>query len=241
MKEKEELKEVEQENKKFRLIDLIKNKRYYAILNLTFYSILIIALVIGIRSGNSGSNNSLNNNLNNSMDTTTIVEGFQNVKNKNFRFVYTLQTDNNKIIYEGKQYSNKIYFKDLQENKEYVMQDSVVLQKKQEQYVLTESPIQYFNYLNVELIEQLLSKVKKDEKDYIISMNDFVAIINDEEKTNENYDEDIFVEIKKQNNIITELIFDITPLVRFNESNVNNVKLYLQYKDFALVEDFKIK
>lgn len=239
MNKKEELKGIEQENKKFRLIDLIKNKRYYAILNLTFYSILIIVLIIGVRTGNSGSNNF--DNRFNSNDETAVVDGFQNVKNKNFMFIYTLQKDNEKIVYEGKQSNNKIYFKNLQDNKEYVIQDSVVLVRKQEQYVLTESPIQYFNYLNVDLIEQLLSKLRKDENDYIISMNDFVSIIDAEEKTNEYYDEDIFVEIKKQNNIITELVFDITAFVSLKESNVNSVKLYLQYKDFGLVEDFQIK
>lgn len=240
MNEKEELKGFEQQNKKFRLIDLIKNKRYYAILNLTFYSILIIVLIIGVRGGNNSTNNSLNNKLNFNNETA-IVDGFQNIKNKNFMFTYTLQKDNEKIIYEGKQNNNKIFFKNLQDNKEYVIQDSVILEKKEEQYVLTESPIQYFDYLNVDLIEQLLSKLRKDESDYILSMNDFIAIINSEEKTNEYYDEDIFVEVKKQNNIITELVFNITPFVSLKESNVNSVKLYLQYKDFGLVEDFEIK
>ena len=94
MNEKEKIKGNEQENKKFRLIDLIKNKRYYAILNLTFYSILIIVLIIGVRGGNNTSN--ISNNKLNSNDETTVVSGFQNVKNKNFTFVYTLEKDNEK-------------------------------------------------------------------------------------------------------------------------------------------------
>ena len=48
-------------------------------------------------------------------------------------------------------------------------------------------------------------------------------------------------EWQKQNDIITELVFDITPLANLKEANVNSVKLYLQYKNFGLVEDFEIK
>ena len=72
-------------------------------------------------------------------------------------------------------------------------------------------------------------------------MNDFLTIATSKEEVTQYYDEDIFVEVKKQNNIITELIFDITPYVNLNEANVSSVKLWLQYKDFGLVEDFQLK
>ena len=152
-----------------------------------------------------------------------------------------MKKDNEKIVYEGKQYNNKVYLKKIDENIEFVIQDSVILEKKEDQYVLSKTPVQYFNYLNVELIEKILSKIRKDENDNIISMNDFLTIISEEQQITQYYDEDIFVEVKKQNDIITELVFDITPLANLKEANVNSVKLYLQYKNFGLVEDFEIK
>ena len=230
------------EKKKFKLIDLIKNKQYYAILNLSFYSILIIVLIIGVRSGESNNaNKPLDNNATSVVEQKTIVEGFQNIKNRNFEFIYTLETDNVKTIYTGKQSNKKIYFKDTTNNKEYMIQENITLEKKGEQYILSDSPISYFNYVDIELIEKMLSKLTKDETDYIISLKEFVSIIEGEEQKEESLDDDIFVEIKKQNNVITELTFDITCFVNLRQTNIKEAKLNLKYQNFGLVEDFEIK
>ena len=230
------------EKKKFKLIDLIKNKQYYAILNLTFYSILIIVLIIGVRSGESNKTNKpLGTNESSVVEQKTIVEGFQNIKNRNFEFAYTLETDNVKTIYTGKQSNKKVYFKDTTNNKEYMIQENITLEKKGEQYILSDSPISYFNYIDIELIEKILSKLTKDETDYIISLKDFVSIVEDEEQIDENFDDDIFVEIKKQNNVITELTLDITCFVNLNQTDIKEAKLNLKYQNFGLVEDFEIK
>ena len=71
--------------KKFKITDLITNKQYNAILNLVLGFGTIIILIIMIRLSGSSVPNNTNNNINNN-GTQSVVSGFNDIKSKNFSF-----------------------------------------------------------------------------------------------------------------------------------------------------------
>lgn len=226
-----------EEKKKFKLIDLVKNKQYYAIANLVFYSCLILVLIIGIRTSPSTSDNSSNLN-NNGSNAQTKIEGYSNIKNKNYNFKYILSVDNVKTEYIGKQRENKILFTDKTNNKEYFVQDNIVLVKENNKFVLSDFKTQYFNYLDVDVIEEILSLSTKDEDEYIITGENFEKIISSKGISD---DYEIYIQIHKTNNIITKIDFDLTEYVTLNVKNIiGSVKLELEYSNFNLIEEFDI-
>lgn len=231
--------EENQKKEKFKITDLYKNKQYYAIINLVFYSIIILILIIGVRSNSSQTSKEDSIKINRGSQTTN-VEGFKSIKNKNFEFEYTLSVDNNTVIYKGKQYKNKIDFTD-NINNHYMVQDDIFIKKDSDKSVLVDSPLKYFNYLNVDIIEKIVAASKKDENDQVISLNEFLPIIKDNYAPEYKYDDDVFITITKNNGIITEITFDITNFVNLDNADIKNAKLSLKYSNFGLVDNFDIK
>lgn len=230
----------EKEKKKFKLIDLFRNKQYYAILNLVFYFILILVLIIGVRTTSNSSTNIKLENKTNKIGSS-VVEGFDNIKKRNFEFKYTLELDDKKIVYEGREYNNKVSFKDLSTNKQYLIQDDITIEKQGNQSVLVSSPVQYFNYLDTEIIERILSKTRKDEEDYIISMNDFLSIVEENYNPENKNDNEMFINLNKKNGIITQISMEITDFVNMTTGSIKKANLTLEYFDFGVVDDIEIK
>ena len=78
-----------EENKKFKISDIIKNKQYYAIANLVFYFVLILVLIIALRTTGGNSNNENNKSQNNKdINIVSSVDCFNSIKCKNFNFNY---------------------------------------------------------------------------------------------------------------------------------------------------------
>lgn len=228
-----------QKKEKFKITDLYKNKQYYAIINLVFYSIIILILIIGVRTNSSQVSKDDSIKINKGVQTTN-VEGFKNIKNKNFKFEYILSVDENTIIYKGKQYKSKIDFTD-NKNNHYMVQDDIFIKKDSDKSILIDNPIKYFNYLDIDIVEKLIAASKMDEKDQIISLNDFLSIIKDNYEPEYKYDDDVFITIVRNNGIITEINFDITNFVNLDNADIKNAKLLLKYSDFGLVDNFDIK
>lgn len=237
MKDKKEFNE-EDNNHKFQLKEIITNKRYYAIANLAFYSIIIIILIIMARSTPSTDVNSTNKN--NNRDVVSEISGFDYIKGKNFKFIYTLDIDGKKTIYEGKQFDNKLLFVDKNINQEYYVDGNVSLIKEKDNYIYKKIDNNYFNYLDVDLIEKILSNVSYDDGDCFINLSKLYELTG---KTIENIEEDdaIHISIEKSNNIITKIDFDLSDYSLKLDENIKKSKLTLEYFDFNLVEDFKIE
>lgn len=228
----------ENENKKFSIVELFKNKQYYAILNLSFYSLLIIALIVFVRVGSGNGTSQQDQNINGNTTTSEVI-GFDYIKNKNFEFSYSLKIDSSDLLYQGKQFGNKILFTDITNNKDYYVNEDIYLVKQENQYILTESPLQYFNYLSVELIESILKATISDENELVISLGEFLTIIGN--TTDYNSDDDIIINLVKQNNNIRKIEMDITSYIQLTRPEIENAFLVLDYSNFNLVEDIKIK
>ena len=217
-----------QEKKKFKISDLYNNKRYYAIANLAFYGILIICLIIFVRGIPDPVENNNNNNSNGTVQSS--VEGFSNIKNKNYNFKYTLVYDNKTVINTGKQSGNSITF--TVDDKEYFYQDGLFFEKENDKFVLCDYEIKYFDYFNVDIIEKFLSENKKQDETYVISKEKISEVLNKETNI-----ESMSITLTKSNGIITKINFEITEI---SPMSVRPVVL-LEYSDFGLVEEFNIK
>ncbi len=245
----------ETNEKKFKVTDLITNKRYNAILNLVLGFGTIIILIIMIRlSGGSVPNNTDINDSNASYDNVSEVEGFNNIKGKNFNFKYTLKENGKQIVYEGKQREDKMLFNDVTNKKEYYVIGDVVSIKKGNDYIISNNPSKYFNFFDVELVEKIISKSNIEEDEYIISNEDFVSIINgvndvndsedsdskstDKTKVDDESSGDIYIDIIKSNGVIVKIDFDFEEYVPLVYKNVKSATLTLEYSNFNLIDDF---
>ena len=225
---KKEDKKVEKE-KKFKISEIFTNKRYYAIANLVFYSVVILVLIASVRSNPTPKvNGSDNNNTQGSY-----VEGFQHIKSKNFKFTYVVKSKEQEIIYDGKQNDDKILFVNQLDKKEYFKQKGIVLEKKEKDYVLNTTFKSYFDFFDVDLINDILQSARFEDGEYFISNKDFSEKVGFPQTEDTVYG--AYIQIIKQNDIITSIVFD------FSEIDTNIETITLQYKNYGLVEDFDIK
>lgn len=225
---KKEDKKVEKE-KKFKISEIFTNKRYYAIANLVFYSVLILILIASVRSNpTSKVNGSDNNNA-----QGNYVEGFQHIKSKNFNFMYVVKSKEQEIIYDGKQRDDKILFVNQLDKKEYFKQKGIILEKKENDYVLNTTFKSYFDFFDVDLINDILQSARFEDGEYFISNKDFSEKVGFPQTEDTVYG--AYIQTIKQNDIITSIVFD------FSEIDTNIETITLQYKNYGLVEDFDIK
>lgn len=222
--------------KKFKITDLITNKQYNAILNLVLGFGTIIILIIMIRLSGSSVPNNTNNNINNN-GTQSVVSGFNDIKGKNFSFKYTLAENGKSVVYQGKERENKILFTDATNKLEYYVIGDVVSVKKGNDYVIGTNPSKYFNYFDVELVEKIISSAKVDEDDYVISTNDFSKVVSSDKSA----EGDIYISLTKSNGIITKITFDLGEYAVLTDKNIKTSVLTLEYSNFNLIDDFDIK
>lgn len=222
--------------KKFKITDLITNKQYNAILNLVLGFGTIIILIIMIRLSGSSVPNNTNNNINNN-GTQSVVSGFNDIKGKNFSFKYTLAENGKSVVYQGKERENKILFTDATNKLEYYVIGDVVSVKKGNDYVIGTNPSKYFNYFDVELVEKIISSAKVDEDDYVISINDFSKLVSSDKSA----EGDIYISLTKSNGIITKITFDLGEYAVLTDKNIKTSVLTLEYSNFNLIDDFDIK
>ncbi len=227
-----------EENKKFKISDIIKNKQYYAIANLVFYFVLILVLIIALRTTGGNSNNENNKSQNNKdINIVSSIDGFNSIKGKNFNFKYTLKVDKNETIYIGKQYGDKIYFKD-NKNNEYFIQENIVLAKKDNNFVLADNPLIYFNYLDIDKLEKVLSNTTKEDDELLIPVNTFAQIFGLDVSMK---DGEIYIDITKKNGTITEIDFDLSEFDGLFNNTKKDAELKLEYLNFNLIDDFEVK
>ena len=236
-----------EEKKKFKLIDIFRNKRYYAIANLVFwFGVLLILIIIARITPPTSSVKNPENDL----EIKSEFSGFSYIKNKNFNFKYTLSVDNGiflannekeiiKTIFEGKEYNSKILFKD-NKNSEFFIQDKLVLKKENNNFVLAKNPCEYFDYTNVDLVEKILLESTQDtDGGYILPLNKYLELIGVPQEVT---DKTIYIDLTKdERGIITKIEMDLSEYISLTDSTIKSVELKLEYSSFGEIEDFDIK
>ena len=208
------------EEKKFKISEIYTNKRYYAIANLVFYSVIILFLIAAVRSNPTIENKDINKKDNGVVQLD--IKGFEYIKNKNFK----------EVVYEGKQYNDKNLFENALEKKEYFKTNNVLLEKKEQDYILNNQFKVYFDFFDVDLINNILKASILEDEEYFITNKVFsekVGFTQSDDELN-----GVYINITKQNGIITGLEFDLSEISKVEQS------IKLEYKNYGLIEDFDI-
>ena len=227
------------EDKKFKLSQLVTNKQYRSIIVLIFY--FFFFLFLGIAARNALSKKQIMNNEN-IKEKSDSINSFSSIKSANYKYKYTLSVDDKIYIYEGKKYNNKdSYTLTTNEDiKEYVQVDDFSFEIKDKEKVLTDKPIYYLDFFDIDILEQIIKQsTKKDVNIYSIDNRKLDSILKRQLGVNNKLDNSIMLTLEE--GIITRIDINYTNYIMFTNKTINKVLLTLEYKDFGTVLDFDVK
>ena len=222
--------------KQIRKISSDKQKR--AIFSLIVMFLFCFLLILSARSGKSY--NSVTTEVN---DKQSLNFSVSNIEYGNYHFVYTINTDNNEVKYEGNNYNNKALFNDLEGN--YLLYGNTYFKDFNGVWSKTEVS-DLFKFTNISNIKNILEESMLDNKteysnkesifNYSVTTSTIDKIIND-------LDTDIADELNtisittSSDNEVYKIVFNLTPysMYKYNTSTM----ITLEYSEFGAIEEIK--
>lgn len=230
------------EEKKFKVSELVTNRQYRAIIILVFYFFFFVILIIGARTALNKKEVTNDETVKEQITNTTKVNGFSSIKESNFNYKYTLNIDDKIYTYEGKRYDNKDSFtlsvdKDI---RNYVQVDNFSFEIKDKEKVLTDKPIYYLDFFDINILEEIIkNSIKKSDNIYSIDNKSLDSILKGQLGVNNKLENSIMLTC--EDNTITRIDINYTNYMKFTNRSINKVLLTLEYKDFGKVLDFNVK
>lgn len=149
MKEKNNKKQIDLKNT-YKDISSDSQKKAWIILSI--YFIFFAVIIFSIRSNQTKSNDQNKSNSN-------LPFSISSIKTNNYDFKYTVNFDNNIIIYEGKNYQNNSLF--TVNNLDTYYKDGEAYFKKENQvFVNSDNPYKFGELRNIDVIEKILNQAK---------------------------------------------------------------------------------
>ena len=209
----------EETNKKS-LMDRLKDKRERAKIELIFYFVFFIALVIFIRVGSSSSDKVIDNNENNV--TNTFIEGI----NDNYEYSMLLTINDTIYEYYGKVLGNNSTINKLDQNitkkyysinqKYYMLDnDNYILINKEEVYPYIDSL-----YLSIDTIKEYILISNKNNNTYSIKVKDILL--------NSSNEDSITITINEGDK---NIIIDYTNLFKETKENIEKIEVNITYNN----------
>jgi len=211
--------DVQEEKKKLTLKDRLKDKRERAKLELTFYLIFFIVIIVFAR-------------ISSSFSTSKIEEGMQNtdsfVDSLADNYEYDMQIVLNDHIYEyyGKVLGNngiinlknrdiiKSYY--LMNDKYYILDgDNYILTTKEEIY-----PYIDYRYLNIDNIREYIKIAAKDNDVYKVKVSDLVL--------DSQSDKYIYINVNEGDKTI---VIDYTELIKITNEDIEKIVVTITYSN----------
>ena len=230
------------DNNKFKVSDLATNKQYRAIIILIFYFFFFLVLIIAVRGVLDKEDVSDNKETKEKVKEISKVKIFSSLKKKNFTYKYTLTVDDKVYVYNGEKYNDKDRFTITTSNdiKKYVQIDNFSFEIKNNEQVLTDKPVYFLDFFDVDLLENIIKSSKdKSNNIYTINNRELDNILDLQFEVNNKLDNDIIITL--DNGIIKRIDINYTNYVKFNNRNIKKVLLTLEYDNFGNVDDFDIK
>lgn len=252
----------------FNYSDLFYDKKYKSRLILAVYGILFIILIVAIRTvGTDNASNTVTNNeienkeeniINNEIEEETdtekeedseIEKQFSYILMNNYDFEFTLYYNDTTYIANGKRYDRKYDFEFGNEEStlKYLVSGNIVKAKivssEETEYNSIPLPYFYINYFDGNKVKTIIENAAMIENGiYEISNEALYEFVEEEYQKEIEITEDmnkIYLTLK--NNIVTEVIFDITSFVKNIEgTDVESAKISLKYNNFGLIDDFEV-
>lgn len=216
---------MKEEKKKLTLKEKLKDKRERAKLELLFYGIFFLAIIVFTRIL-SGYND---------VPKVTATKSFINEITDNYEYNIDINIDNNKYKYYGKRLGNNMSINKVIDNKYdyfYKMGNKYYILDTNGNYILTSVEDIYnyidYRYLDISNIKEYIKLGTKDNNNYNIKVSDIIL--------NSNNTNTITISIDELNNTIT---LDYTELFKIDNNNLNKEIVTIKYTNINKINSLE--
>lgn len=217
---------MKEEKKKLTLKEKLKDKRERAKLELLFYGIFFLAIIVFTRIL-SGYND---------VPKVNDTKSFINEITDNYEYNIDININNNKYKYYGKRLGNNMSINKVIDNKYdyfYKMGNKYYILDNNGNYILTSVEDIYnyidYRYLDISNIKEYIKLGTKDNNNYNIKVSDL--ILNNNNNTNT-----ITISIDELNNTIT---LDYTELFKIDNNNLNKEIVTIKYTNINKINSLE--
>ena len=216
---------MKEEKKKLTLKEKLKDKRERAKLELLFYGIFFLAIIVFTRIL-SGYND---------VPKVNDTKSFINEITDNYEYNIDINIDNNKYKYYGKRLGNNMSINKVIDNKYdyfYKMGNKYYILDNNGNYILTSVEDIYnyidYRYLDISNIKEYIKLGTKDNNNYNIKVSDLIL--------NSNNTNSITISIDELNNTIT---LDYTELFKIDNNNLNKEIVTIKYTNINKINSLE--
>lgn len=216
---------MKEEKKKLTLKEKLKDKRERAKLELLFYGIFFLAIIVFTRIL-SGYND---------VPKVNDTKSFINEITDNYEYNIDINIDNNKYKYYGKRLGNNMSINKVIDNKYdyfYKMGNKYYILDTNGNYILTSVEDIYnyidYRYLDISNIKEYIKLSTKDNNNYNIKVSDLIL--------NSNNTNTITISIDELNNTIT---LDYTELFKIDNNNLNKEIVTIKYTNINKINSLE--
>lgn len=216
---------MKEEKKKLTLKEKLKDKRERAKLELLFYGIFFLAIIVFTRIL-SGYND---------VPKVNNTKSFINEITDNYEYNIDINIDNNKYKYYGKRLGNNMSINKVIDNKYdyfYKMGNKYYILDTNGNYILTSVEDIYnyidYRYLDISNIKEYIKLSTKDNNNYNIKVSDLIL--------NSNNTNNITISIDELNNTIT---LDYTELFKIDNNNLNKEIVTIKYTNINKINSLE--
>lgn len=216
---------MKEEKKKLTLKEKLKDKRERAKLELLFYGIFFLAIIVFTRIL-SGYND---------VPKVNDTKSFINEITDNYEYNIDINIDNNKYKYYGKRLGNNMSINKVIDNKYdyfYKMGNKYYILDTNGNYILTSVEDIYnyidYRYLDISNIKEYIKLSTKDNNNYNIKVSDIIL--------NSNNTNNITISIDESNNTIT---LDYTELFKIDNNNLNKEIVTIKYTNINKINSLE--
>lgn len=216
---------MKEEKKKLTLKEKLKDKRERAKLELLFYGIFFLAIIVFTRIL-SGYND---------VPKVNDTKSFINEITDNYEYNIDINIDNNKYKYYGKRLGNNMSINKVIDNKYdyfYKMGNKYYILDNNGNYILTSVEDIYnyidYRYLDISNIKEYIKLSTKDNNNYNIKVSDIIL--------NSNNTNNITISIDESNNTIT---LDYTELFKIDNNNLNKEIVTIKYTNINKINSLE--
>lgn len=217
---------MKEEKKKLTLKEKLKDKRERAKLELLFYGIFFLAIIVFTRIL-SGYND---------VPKVNNTKSFINEITDNYEYNIDINIDNNKYKYYGKRLGNNMSINKVIDNKYdyfYKMGNKYYILDTNGNYILTSVEDIYnyidYRYLDISNIKEYIKLGTKDNNNYNIKVSDLIL-------NNNNNNNNITISIDELNNTIT---LDYTELFKIDNNNLNKEIVTIKYTNINKINSLE--
>lgn len=223
----------------------IVDKRWRSIIIMGFYVVLFGFLIIAIRYDKYQEKKELKRQqeLEEAQKIHSTSDLQEYLKGTNYSLQYVLKLDDVTYQYVGKRYDDKqkLAIQSGMSNADYYIYGDIALKKSGDEYILADLPFHYFNYFDINIINDIINKSTYDEltNTYEITSSNFNEAI--KQKATMSNKSINTISIAYTDNNVSSIIIDFSNYLKARREKYSFAVLELKYQDFGKITDFSIE